>query len=751
VAASVKLKKGGNTMGRIETSRGPVTAPRVGRLFFAFCLLFLPAGPAGANYGGGSGTADNPYLIYTAEQMNTVGLHKEDWDKHFKLMADLDLSAYKGDNFNLIGIDHPKYWSEITPFTGVFDGNGHTIANFTYAVSKGEPDRTLAPWAIREIGVFRYVYGKTAEIKNLGLIDPNLGPARDFTEPISIVGALIGKLRDGSVTDCYVEGGWVSGHSTVGGLVGICYQGTISRCHARCRITCPQMEPQRLSIAGETALLADFGGLSGSNQGATIADCWAGGTVQGYNSTGGLVGNMMSYGGADITRAVVTSCRSTAGVSGDDYVGGLVGDARGDSEISSSCATGTVSGQHQVGGLVGHSRDRTTICRSYAAGDVSGDSYIGGLAGQSESGIQISDCYATGDTSGPNYIGGLVGHMAPMDGGIEHCYATGRVTGTMYIGGLVGYMNGSPTYQARCVLGSFWGTETSGQSTSAGGTGMTTAEMQSIWTYIQAGWDFVGEPYNGVEDLWRSCCGRPMYPKLAWEPTLAGDFVGPEGVDFRDLMLLAQHWLKPVWLPCESGDLTLDARVDLNDFAVLAQWWRRGARKVVYETTLDTAPDWQTQGQWQFGPPAGRGGSEHGSCDPTGGYTGPNVYGVNLSGDYAIATDGPHYLTAGPFDCRRYHDVQLQFARWLNTDEADFVRAMLETSVDGTTWMTVWEHADVGKALTDSDWQMLTYSLSPSADNQPSVYIRWGYEVLDREAWAFSGWNIDDVVILGCQ
>ncbi len=32
-----------------------------------------------------------------------------------------------------------------------------------------------------------------------------------------------------------------------------------------------------------------------------------------------------------------------------------------------------------------------------------------------------------------------------------------------------------------------------------------------------------------------------------------------------------------------------------------------------------------------------------------------------------------------------------------------------------------------------------------------TVYIRWGYQVLNNDAWAFSGWNIDDVILRGFQ
>ena len=49
---------------------------------------------------------------------------------------------------------------------------------------------------------------------------------------------------------------------------------------------------------------------------------------------------------------------------------------------------------------------------------------------------------------------------------------------------------------------SFWDTQTSGQAASAGGTGKTTAEMQMASTFLEAGWDFVGETANGTEDIW---------------------------------------------------------------------------------------------------------------------------------------------------------------------------------------------------------------------------------------------------------
>jgi hypothetical protein len=95
--------------------------------------------------------------------------------------------------------------------------------------------------------------------------------------------------------------------------------------------------------------------------------------------------------------------------------------------------------------------------------------------------------------------------------------------------------------------------------------------------------------------------------------------------------------------------------------------------------------------------------------------------------------------------------VKLRFARWLNTDEADFVRATVEASTDGTLWTALWEHENAEAPLTDESWQVVVSSLGFIADHQEKVYIRWGYEIKDKEAWPMSGWNIDDVILTGVQ
>jgi hypothetical protein len=220
------------------------------------------------------------------------------------------------------------------------------------------------------------------------------------------------------------------------------------------------------------------------------------------NYAGGLVG--LNYG-------TVTQCYSTGTVSGRDYVGGLVG-FNGEyrvqqGSITGCYSTGVVTGISFVGGLVGHNSSYCTVTRCYSTGAVSGTgqySGVGGLVGWNDG--DVTQCYSTGVVTG-GYVGGLVGGNR---GTVIQCYSTGAVNGIKRVGGLVGDASGG------VVTVCFWDTHTSGQTKSAGGTGKTTAEMQTAKTFLDAGWDLVGETANGTEDIWWILEGKD-YPRLTWE------------------------------------------------------------------------------------------------------------------------------------------------------------------------------------------------------------------------------------------
>ncbi len=165
---------------------------------------------------------------------------------------------------------------------------------------------------------------------------------------------------------------------------------------------------------------------------------------------------------------------------------------------------------------------------------------------------------------------------------------------------------------------------------------------------------------------------------------------------------------------------------------------------VFWSADMSTDPGWSVAGEWAFGQPTGGGGVSFGGPDPTSGFTGDDVYGVDLNGDYDATSGGPWYLTTGPIDCSGYSNVTLQFERWLNTDVTPYVSATIDY-FDGTTWINI--YTNPSSEVTDSDWQLVSYSL-PNAAGNSNVRIRWGYEVTSG-AFLYSGWNIDDVALLG--
>jgi hypothetical protein len=150
---------------------------------------------------------------------------------------------------------------------------------------------------------------------------------------------------------------------------------------------------------------------------------------------------------------------------------------------------------------------------------VKGNIGVGGLVGyncgaESDGGV-ITTSYSRATASGTFGVGGLVGRN--LVGDIVASYSTGTVTGDESAGGLVGLGSGSSN-----IMSSFWDIETSGQTTSAVGSGLTTVEMQTASTFLEAGWDFVDETENGTEEIWWILEGKD-YPRLWWELILRTD------------------------------------------------------------------------------------------------------------------------------------------------------------------------------------------------------------------------------------
>jgi len=189
------------------------------------------------------------------------------------------------------------------------------------------------------------------------------------------------------------------------------------------------------------------------------------------------------------------------------YVGGLVG-MNFFGSVTNSYNIGLVHGGRGVGGLLGFGT-QASLSNSYNSGSVSGSSYVGGLSG---AGAGASN-YNTGSVSGSSHVGGLFGFNY---GTVSNSYSTGSVSGGSYVGGLVGYISSST------VSNSYWDTETSGQASSSGGTGLTSAQMRQMASFTD--WDISAN--GGENTVWRIYEGQtaPLLRSFLTPLTLtAGD------------------------------------------------------------------------------------------------------------------------------------------------------------------------------------------------------------------------------------
>lgn len=181
-------------------------------------------------------------------------------------------------------------------------------------------------------------------------------------------------------------------------------------------------------------------------------------------------------------------------------VGALVGRSFGVISRCSASVAIHVGGDRSesIGGLVGGNHGSMISC--YSEGFVKAVNRglrVGGLVGLNESnGLLVNSCTDSDVEVGPksSSIGGLAGGN---NCGVSSCYSTGQVLAgdeSEDIGGLIGN-------NVEAVHGCFWDIDTSEMIVSDGGIGLSSAHMMDPQTFLQAGWDFVDECANGLQDV----------------------------------------------------------------------------------------------------------------------------------------------------------------------------------------------------------------------------------------------------------
>ena len=174
-----------------------------------------------------------------------------------------------------------------------------------------------------------------------------------------------------------------------------------------------------------------------------------------------------------------------------------------------------------------------------------------------------------------------------------------------------------------------------------------------------------------------------------------------------------------------------------------------GNPEQIYNWDMNENPNWLMTGEWEWGVPLGQGGISFGLPDPYDGYTGSNAIGINHYGDYSIKKiGGPYYLRTESINCSGVCETELHFYRWLNIDWQPWVSSYIHVSNDAINWTELWTNGSAGE-IVENQWSKFTYDISDIADGESTVFIRWSYSIDTPDAWAYSGWNIDDVSIWG--
>ena len=253
-----------------------------------------------------------------------------------------------------------------TPFTGTFDGLGHTVSTLTILL------------ATPNVGLIGAT-GSAAVIRNVGLVDASVTGGAG-------AGALVGNNGIGtSISNSYSSGS-VSGGAGTGGLVGSSTTSPISNSYSTS------------SVSGA----AGTGGLLGSNTSGAISTSYATGSVTGAAGTGGLIGSN--------TSGPVSKSYATGSVTGAAGTGGLIG-SNTSGVIDNSYATGNVDGGTGagVGGLIG-SNTSGTVTNSYSAGGVSGTGAgRGALIGSSNANVVFTSYWDKTTSIAASSVGGGIG------------------------------------------------------------------------------------------------------------------------------------------------------------------------------------------------------------------------------------------------------------------------------------------------------------------------------------------------------
>lgn len=338
------------------------------------------AAPAVLDFAGGTGSAEDPWQIATAEQLSAI---RHSLDGHYVLIGDVDLSTLG--EWTPIGTyvptseEEPDVPDPLLAFTGTLDGGGHKISGMNIHM----PDAS-------SVGLFGCVAGEQASVSNLimedftvvgyNLVGGVIGYAGfpNNVENVSLIGQ--NTITGGAMTGGIVGGGFC-GLKGCSSAVDILYVETNENSGGGAGILSGGMESGIIEDCSATGSITStvnggfFGGLVACAFGSpSIANCEVDATIvigENAKMVGGLVGHAGSFDAANPT--VITSCTVKAEITAPERaerIGGIVGSGFYDSEMVPSPAifkvidchtSGSIQGGAIVGTIAGYTYMDSTV------------------------------------------------------------------------------------------------------------------------------------------------------------------------------------------------------------------------------------------------------------------------------------------------------------------------------------------------------------------------------------------------------
>ena len=414
----------------------------------------------------GDGSAENPYLIANARQLNNMhndGVLGGETIKYFVLIDDIDAS----------GISNWTPLNSAAPFDKGFDldGDGHTITGLT---SSGVAYASFAGVLYGSISNVTFSNATINATSKAGVIAGFLGTTQnDYSRVatctnVTVTGSTVtssaacggfaGHIRGkGAVTDCKVVNTTVSGTNHLGGFAAIADISGIDKYEVPAIFTSCEVDGVILNQNQATANTALYtGGFIGETyQAHTFIDCKVKGTSisatkAAINNIGGFVG-YTGYAGANFISCVVDEATTITAKGG--YTGGFVGYATVSDTYSTCSTSATVTVEaSSVGGFAGWACGSAAFNDCAATGDVTGQRFTAGFAGVAEN-ASFTDCrYVSGTvtantTNTNSRVGGFVGSCL---GGVsfQGCSvleATVSAAGAGRVGGFCGQLGNNST------------------------------------------------------------------------------------------------------------------------------------------------------------------------------------------------------------------------------------------------------------------------------------------------------------------